>query len=435
MDGDWESAPDLSPPCLHVRATVRSSSGTSSGTSSKPNSTIAKRPAGAGFASSASSTPRKKTAAGRHDEEDAEENTHISGIAINVGYRPVRHGALRVASDCSGWCSELWALKGMDVKVEHVFTSEIEPAAMRLMKKLWGVHRVFPDLTKRDHLAIHAKIDLYVAGIPCQPFSRQGLHLGIRDQRGIIFFHVLAFLTSNEPEAFVIENVASLVTDHAETFRAMIAMLSDIGDGHAKTYTVSWKILHTNEHGLPQHRERVFVIGIKTTSMVQPFTWPTTTKMRSLTSIFDLAPKLPSAHEHKFNATNLKNLLAITERYKDKANKLLEVENVCNIGGSSPHIMENMCPCLTKSRASQRAYYSFSRQRSLTIQDMCRLQGVPAMDIKGWDSVVTDAQIGGIIGNAIPVCLMERVLHATLSSLGHFVEPDRWLSADTVPLA
>lgn len=427
MDGDWES-----PPCKHVRATVRSSSRTSSGTSSKPKSTIAKIPVGVGFARSSYSTPKKKTAAGLHT---AEENSDCRGIAINVGSRPVRHGALRVASDCSGWCSELWALAGMNIKVEHIFTSEIEPAARRLMKKLWGVHTIFPDLTKRDHTAIHAKIDLYVAGIPCQPFSRQGLHLGIQDNRGSIFFHVLAFLTSNKPEAFVIENVASLVTDHAETFRAMVAVLNDIEDGHAKTYTVSWKILHTNEHGLPQHRERVFIIGIKTTSMVKPFTWPTTTEMRSLTSILDLAPNLPLADEHKFSVTKLKNLLAITERYKNNANMLLKDENVCNIGGSSPHIMVNMCPCLTKSRASQRGYYSFSRQRSLTIEDMCRLQGVPAKDIKGWGSVVTDAQIGGIIGNAIPVCVMERVLHAILSSLGHCPGPDRWQSADTVPLA
>ena len=290
-------------------------------------------------------------------------------------------------------------------------------------------------MTKRDHTAIKAPIDIYVAGIPCQPFSRSGVHGGIDDSRGQLFFHVAAFLTSNRPEPFVIENVSSLVTDHAETFECMLTILRNITGEDKQTgfYSVAWKILHTSEHGLPQHRERVFIVGTKKAAMQFPFAWPHPTKMRSLTSILGL-PQDPAAEAPQLNNTNLKNLLAITDSYKDKGNRLIEVENICNIGGASPHIMENMCPCLTKTRCSSQGYYSFSQTRSLSVYDMCRLQGVPAKDIAGWSNIVSKSQIGGIIGNAIPICLMERLLREVLISTGWAVHADRWADAKAVSL-
>ena len=323
----------------------------------------------------------------------------------------------------------------MNMKVDHVFGSEIDRAATRLMKKLWGIDNIFQDLTKRNNSKIDKTIDLYVAGFPCQPFSRNGNMQGTEDCRGQIFFHIVDFLTKNKPEAFVLENVAALVTDFGETFPMMLELLNGIRGGHAKTYSVSWKILHCNEHGLPQHRERVIIVGLKNNKIVNPFEWPTPTKMRSLKSIFDLPTPADEPAPPELNNTNLKNLTSIMEKFKEAPQKLSATENVANIGGSSPHIMMNMCPCLTKQRAASRAYFSLSRQRSLTLADMARLQGVPAQDIEGWDSVVSAPQLGGIIGNAIPICLMERVLHSVLKSLGHPVGRDRWLSAAEVPLA
>ena len=425
MGGDWQSPIVVK----KSRCTASDAShGTSSDTRSQPITRIRKRPA--------SATVQRKPSGSTLDVAD-QQSADCTATPIMVGSKLGRHGgALRVASDCSGWCSELWALKGLDVKVEHVFCSEIDRPATRLMKWLWGVKHVYPDLTIRDNTTIATGIDLYCAGFPCQPFSRSGIMKGTRDDRGHIFFHIADFLGSNKPEAFVLENVASLVTDFSETFTAMVSMISDIKDarGHAKTYTVFWKILHANEHGLPQHRERVFIIGLKTKSIMQPFRWPTPTRMRSLKSIFDLGPAAYEPDPPTLNPTNLKNLMAIMEQYKATPSKLAQTENVANVGGSTAHIMMNMCPCLTKQRSASRAYYSISRRRSLTLADMSRLQGVAAKDIEGWESVVSGPQLGGIIGNAIPICVMERVIRAVLTSLGHPVGPDRWLSAAEVPL-
>ena len=109
---------------------------------------------------------------------------------------------LRVASDCSGWCSELFALRGLKVDFEHVFSSEKDLATSRVMQLLWGhllgVH--CKDMTKRNHNHIPDNIDLYVAGIPCQPFSVAGKGFGLADGRSEPFIHALAVLDLKKPK-------------------------------------------------------------------------------------------------------------------------------------------------------------------------------------------------------------------------------------------
>jgi DNA (cytosine-5)-methyltransferase 1 len=120
--------------------------------------------------------------------------------------------------------------------------------------------------------------DLYVAGFPCQPFSAMmGLQEGVSDRhgrRGRVIRHVVAALQAKQPRAFMLENVRGLVTSHQKTFCRILQKLRSIG-GNA--YDISWRLVNTEEHGIPQHRERVYIVGVKKdlAKANPPFTWPT----------------------------------------------------------------------------------------------------------------------------------------------------------------
>ena len=112
-------------------------------------------------------------------------------------------------------------------------------------------------------------IDCYVCGFPCQPFSTAGDRKGVNDKRGIIFFECLKVIQKKKPKYFILENVKGLLTiNEGKTFECIIESLQNL-----KIYNVEWKILNTKDYGIPQNRERVFIIGIQK-SLKKKYKWP-----------------------------------------------------------------------------------------------------------------------------------------------------------------
>lgn len=100
--------------------------------------------------------------------------------------------------------------------------------------------------------------DVLVAGFPCQPFSICGKKLGFEDTRGTLFFDVCQIIKVKQPKVVVLENVKHLIHhDRGNTLKVILASLRDLG------YNVDYKILNAKNFGLPQHRERIFIIGTK----------------------------------------------------------------------------------------------------------------------------------------------------------------------------
>lgn len=101
------------------------------------------------------------------------------------------------------------------------------------------------------------EFDVLCAGFPCQPFSTAGKRQGFKDTRGTLFFDVARILKDRKPKYFILENVKGLLNhDNGRTFSTIIKVLSDIG------YQVEWQVLHNLEFGIPQNRERIFIVGI-----------------------------------------------------------------------------------------------------------------------------------------------------------------------------
>ena len=113
------------------------------------------------------------------------------------------------------------------------------------------------DITKIDVVDIPDH-DILLAGFPCQPFSIIGDKHGFEDTRGTLFFDIARILKRKQPTAFLLENVKQLLThDKGRTFAVIEEQLVQLG------YTTYHKVLNALDFGLPQKRERIFIVGFR----------------------------------------------------------------------------------------------------------------------------------------------------------------------------
>jgi DNA (cytosine-5)-methyltransferase 1 len=142
------------------------------------------------------------------------------------------------------------------VNCQTVFTSEWDRDAQKIYQDNFGE---IPegDITKISPQEI-PNHDILLAGFPCQPFSIIGNLQGFFDTRGTLFFNIEEILRIKQPYAFLLENVKQLRThDQGKTFTTIIKSLESLG------YFIHSKVLNALAFGLPQKRERTFIIGFK----------------------------------------------------------------------------------------------------------------------------------------------------------------------------
>lgn len=98
--------------------------------------------------------------------------------------------------------------------------------------------------------------DCLVGGFPCQAFSIAGKRKGFEDTRGTLFFDLARILRAKQPRLFVFENVKGLLShDGGQTFKTIIQTIDELG------YDCQWQVLNSKNHGVPQNRERVYIVG------------------------------------------------------------------------------------------------------------------------------------------------------------------------------
>ena len=98
--------------------------------------------------------------------------------------------------------------------------------------------------------------DLLLAGLPCQPFSISGARLGFEDVRGTMFFEIARIIAVKRPCFLLIENVPGLLNhDKGKTFEVILSTLDKMG------YSLSWQVLNSKNFGVPQSRNRVYIVG------------------------------------------------------------------------------------------------------------------------------------------------------------------------------
>ena len=140
-------------------------------------------------------------------------------------------------------------------EVRTVGYSEIDKYAIKVYEHHFKGVPAYGDITKINAEEL-PDFDCLVGGFPCQAFSIAGKRKGFEDTRGTLFFDLARILQSKQPRLFVFENVKGLLShDSGRTFRTIIATLTELG------YDCQWQVLNSKNHGVPQNRERVYIVG------------------------------------------------------------------------------------------------------------------------------------------------------------------------------
>lgn len=287
---------------------------------------------------------------------------------------------------------------------ECILSSEIDKFAKKTYE---AFHQ---DVVTGDVTTIDVKdvspFDILLAGFPCQPFSNAGHRKGFDDTRGTLFFEIMKFLVQKDaPQAFLLENVKGLKGhDKGNTFKVIEKSLKEAN------YHTHVKVLKARDFGLPQNRERVFLVGFKDKKAYDRFLFPEpTSKTTRVGDILEekvdkkytISDKLWAGHqrrkkEHKikgngfgYGMVNAKSPYTNTisaRYYKDGSEILVEQQ------GKNP--------------------------RKITPIEAARLQGFPEDIVKkAYEAGVSDTQLYRQFGNAVPVNVIRAIAKNMIEAL------------------
>lgn len=155
---------------------------------------------------------------------------------------------------------EFLGKKYVDNNTEIVYANDIDPNACAIFEKNFGIK---PD--NRDIREVRSEelpeFDILTGGFPCQSFSiiaQNPKRLGVKDDRGKLFFEMCRILREKQPKCFIAENVKGILSaNDRSAFPLIIQEFAESG------YNVSYKLLNAVDFGVPQKRERVFIVGIR----------------------------------------------------------------------------------------------------------------------------------------------------------------------------
>ena len=176
-------------------------------------------------------------------------------IDLFAGIGGFRYGLQKVAAESEGGSnSEGGASQHGQRAFYCVWSNEWDKYASQIYKKHYG------ECDTRDIRAVNTSEipdhDLLCAGFPCQSFSIAGKRLGFEDTRGTMFFEIARVIRDKRPRYFLLENVKGLLShDEGKTFQTILGVLSDLG------YEYQWQVLNSKNFGVPQNRERIFIVG------------------------------------------------------------------------------------------------------------------------------------------------------------------------------
>lgn len=181
-------------------------------------------------------------------------------------------GRIKVGSDFSGVGAFNQALIRLGIEFEEVFACDMDKYARQTFIHNYGEPAYYPTNVYEREIPIES-LDIYMTSPPCQAFSLAGKRLGKDDKRGILFFNSHEFIQVNKPRYFIFENVKGLLSDDGgKTFSEWVNLLGGKSvNGNpvlfpyddAVHYHLYWQVLNAKEHGVPQNRERVFLVGIR----------------------------------------------------------------------------------------------------------------------------------------------------------------------------
>ncbi|MGV3772812.1 MAG: DNA (cytosine-5-)-methyltransferase [Verrucomicrobiales bacterium] len=275
--------------------------------------------------------------------------------------------------------------KSNNLQLECVFSSDIDKGCQLAYEANYG-ERPVGDITQVDEKNIPDH-NLLLAGFPCQPFSIIGQMKGFADTRGTLFFDIARILAVKKPQAFILENVKLLVGHNkGETLKRILFTLRELG------YSVDYRVLNALHFGLPQKRERVFIVGFLDSRAFSRFKW-----CEGGIPMISLKEILEATVDKKHFASE-----------RIRSNRLSKMQPTAEVSiwheNKAGHISAYPYSCALRAGASYN-YLLVNGERRLTPREMLRLQGFPDT----FKISCNDSQTRKQAGNSVPVNLVRAV--------------------------
>lgn len=298
---------------------------------------------------------------------------------------------------------------------------DINKQANITYEAIYGNERTFTDITKitdEEWLSL-SDVDVFLGGIPCTSFSIAGKRKGFDDERGIgsLFFDYLRGIRLANPSFVFIENVKGLVShDKGRTIAKMVKELKSLG------YKVDLAVLNATDYGIPQKRDRVFIVGVKEDLYKEPL-FPLL-KKESPKYIEDILEDLPFSSIERLERepkllTELENS-KYTKPFLTNNKQEVHCINSKKSNGKQPsqqdRIYDNLGILPTISASVSGRYLIFDKNhkvlRKITPKEAWRAQGFKDEDFEKARLVTSNGQLYKQAGNAIPAPLSVALANA-----------------------
>ncbi len=279
----------------------------------------------------------------------------------------------------------------LGISAACVFSSEIDRECQQVYQDNFG-ELPNGDITEITGASV-PKHDLLLAGFPCQPFSIIGQRKGFQDARGTLFFDIARILEVKQPTAFILENVKLLAGhNQGKTLAAILVILQELG------YSTTYKVLNALDFGLPQKRERIFIVGFRKPCF---FRWPEV--------------KIPMQPLQEILEENVPDGYFASERIRKKRLSRRQPSQELTIWheNKSGNISAYPFSCALRAGASYN-YLLVNGERRLTEREMFRLQGFPEV----FKITSNYAQARKQAGNSLPVPVAKAVIRNVLEACG-----------------
>ena len=299
---------------------------------------------------------------------------------------------------------------GSDVKT--VFVSEWDTFAQKTyVENFRDSFKISGDITKIKERDI-PKFDICLAGFPCQAFSLAGKQMGFEDDykgmsRGTLFQEVVRICEYHRPKVIFCENVKGLVIhDRGRTFTIIKKAFEQIG------YDVFSKVLNSKYFGVPQNRERIYIVCFRKDLKTKTFDFPKYTKITK--QLKDVLEKAPISSKYYLSERYLSTLIKHKERHSAKGNgfgyEIRDLDNVagaivCGGMGRERNLIIDMRPHSLIPVTNIKGRINKQSVRKLTPREWARLQGFPDT----YKLSLSDTHLYKQLGNSVTVPVIKAI--------------------------
>ena len=299
-----------------------------------------------------------------------------------------------------------------------VFTSEWDKDAKRTYKANFG-ERPFGDITKEETKAfIPDGFDLLCAGFPCQAFSIAGKRGGFEDTRGTLFFDVAEIIKRKQPKAIFLENVKGLRNHNGgKTLATILNVLrNDLG-----YYVPEPQIVNAKDFGVPQNRERIYIVGFHPNTNVTEFNYPK--PLDKKVTFADIKEREVPATKYFLSTQYVQTLVNHKARHEGKGNgfgyAIIPDDGISNaivVGGMGRERNLVLDHRITDFTPTTHIKGTVNREgiRKMTPREWARLQGFPDEFL----IPVADASAYKQFGNSVAVPAIQATANEILKLIG-----------------